>query len=133
MGPQVREFSRDPVSEIKLGRKEKPAWKALVDVIECFLGSHRAENYQNMMSNLLQKYKAMGCRMSLELHFLRSHLDFFPPNLDDVSDEHDERFQQDISLMEMRYQGKFSPSMMGTIAGSYSEKPDHLKNENPNV
>ena len=129
----MREFNRDPVSEIKLGRKEKPARKASVDVIECFLGSHRAENYQNIISNLLQKYKEMGCRMSLELHFLSSHFDFFPPSLDDVSDEHDERFQQDISLMEMRYQGKFSPSMVGINAGSYSEKPDHLKNENPDV
>ena len=129
----MHEFSRDPVSEIELSRKEKPAWKALVDVIECFLGSRRAENYQNIMSKLLQKYKAMGCRMSLELHFLRSHLDFFPSNLDDVSDEHDERFQQDISLMEMCYQGKFSTSMMGNIAGSYSEKSEHFINENPNV
>ena len=85
------------------------------------------------MSNLLQKYKAMGCRMSLKSHFLHSHLDFIPPNLENVSDEHGERFHQDISLMEMRYQDKFIPSMMGTMAGSYSEKLDHLINENPDV
>ena len=66
VGPHVREFIRDPVSEIKFSRKEKPAWKALVDAIECFLGGYRAENYQDIVSNLLQKYKAMGCRTSLE-------------------------------------------------------------------
>ena len=32
--------------------------------------------------------------MSLKIHFLHSHLDFFPENLGDVSDEHGERFHQ---------------------------------------
>ena len=101
VGPQAHKLIRDPVFEIELSRREKPAWKALVDVIECFLGSYRAENYKDIVSNLLQKYKAMGCRMSLKLHFLHTHLDFFPPKLGDVNDEHGERFHQDISIMEM--------------------------------
>jgi hypothetical protein len=50
--------------------------------------------------------------MSLKVHFLDSHLDFFPENLGVVSDEHGERFHQDISNMEKRYQGKWSPSML---------------------
>jgi hypothetical protein len=37
----------------------------------------------------------MGCNMSLKIHFLESHLDFFPENLGEVSDEHGERFHQD--------------------------------------
>jgi len=37
---------------------------------------------------------------------LESHLDFFPENLGKVSDEHGERFHQDILAMEKRYQGK---------------------------
>ena len=41
-----------------------------------------------------------------KIHFLHSHLDFFPENCGAVSDEHGERFHQDISLMEKRYQGK---------------------------
>jgi DNA-binding ferritin-like protein len=32
--------------------------------------------------------------MSLKVHFLHSHLDFFPENLGEVSDEQGERFQQ---------------------------------------
>ena len=55
----------------------------------------------------------MGCRMSLKLHFLHSHLDFFSPNIGDVSEEHGERFHQDISDMERRYQGRWSCNMMG--------------------
>ena len=42
----------------------------------------------------------MGCLMSLKIHFLHFHLNFFPPNLGAVSDEHGERFHQDITKME---------------------------------
>ena len=55
----------------------------------------------------------MGCRISLKIHFLHSHLNFFPPNLGAVSDEHGERFHQDITKMESHYQGKWNPGMMG--------------------
>ena len=36
----------------------------------------------------------MGCNMSLKVHVLHSHLDFFWENLGDVSDEHGERFKE---------------------------------------
>ena len=48
------------------------------------------------------------CNMSLKIHFLHSHLDFFPETCGAVSDEHGERFRQDISSMEKRYQGKWN-------------------------
>ena len=51
--------------------------------------------------------------MSLKIHFLHSNLNFFPPNLGAVSDEHGERFHQDIMKMESNYQGKWNPGMMG--------------------
>ncbi|UYV69545.1 hypothetical protein LAZ67_6003933 [Cordylochernes scorpioides] len=51
--------------------------------------------------------------MYLKIYFLDSHLDFFPDNLSAVSDERGERFHQDISSMEMRYQDKWSPIMLG--------------------
>ena len=44
--------------------------------------------------------------MSLKIHFLHSHHNFFPPNPGAVSDEHGERFHQDITKMESNYQGK---------------------------
>jgi hypothetical protein len=77
------------------------------------LGNHKAENYHEIVSDLLTAYKAMGCDMSLEVvYFLDSHLEFFPENLGAVSDEHGERFHQDIYNMEKRYQGKWSLSML---------------------
>ena len=50
--------------------------------------------------------------MSLKIHFLHSHVNFFPPNLGAVSDEHGERFHLDITKMESNYQGKWNPGMM---------------------
>lgn len=55
----------------------------------------------------------LGVNMSLKIHFLHSHLDFFPPNLGDVSDEHGERFHQELKTMEQRYQGLWNENMMG--------------------
>lgn len=51
--------------------------------------------------------------MSLKIHFLHSHLDFFANNLGDESDEHGERFHQEIKQMESRYQGYWNEAMMG--------------------
>jgi hypothetical protein len=70
------------------------------------LGNNRADNYQEIVERLLQSYEAMGRNMSLKIHFLHSHLDFFPQNLSAVSDEHGERFHQGIAVMEKQYQGK---------------------------
>ena len=44
--------------------------------------------------------------MSLKIHFLHFHLDFFPPNLGAIS-EQGEQFHQDIATMEKRYQEKY--------------------------
>jgi len=50
--------------------------------------------------------------MSLKINFVHLHLNFSPENCDAVSDEHGERFDQDISSMEKRYQGKWNCAML---------------------
>ncbi|GBP18527.1 hypothetical protein EVAR_12988_1 [Eumeta japonica] len=100
VGPQIRNLLADEEFEQKLNPIEKSAWTCFRNVVRNFLGSHRAENYEELVNNLLVAYKDMGCNMSLKIHFLHSHLDFFPQNLGAVSDEHGERFHQDISNME---------------------------------
>ena len=111
-GPQVRELIRDKDFPSKLRPLELKAWESFVQVVQHFLGNNKAQNYEKLVDDMLKSYKRMGCRMSLKIHFLHSHLDFFPPNLGDVSDEHGERFHQDISEMETRYQGRFNPNIM---------------------
>ena len=54
----------------------------------------------------------MGCNTSLKIHFLDSHLNFSPEKLREVSDDHSERFHQDILAMEERYKGKCSSSTL---------------------
>ena len=113
VGPEIRELMRDDEFKKQLTSVELAAWEAFVLVVENFLGNHRSDNYVELVENLLAAYERLGARMSLKMHFLHSHLDFFPPNLGEVSDEHGERFHQDIKVMESRYQGKFNPNMMG--------------------
>ena len=61
--------------------------------------------------------------MSLKIHFLESHLDFFPENLGEVSDVHGEKFHKDILAMEKRYRGKWILIILAdycwTVKGMY--------------
>jgi len=50
--------------------------------------------------------------MSLQLHFLHFQLDIFPGNMGAVSNERDERFYQDISLIEKRYSGEWISNIL---------------------
>ena len=74
--------------------------------------------------------------MSLKIHFSHSHLNFSPSNYGDISDEHRKRFHQDIAVMEKRYQGRWSPSILAdycwTLARdqpelSYSRKAKRMR------
>ena len=71
---------------------ERNAWQAFRVIGEGFLGKHRRNDYAMLVSNLIKSYEKLGCRMSLTLHFLHSHLDFFRDNLRIVREEHDEKF-----------------------------------------
>jgi hypothetical protein len=70
------------------------------------LGNHKAADYQDVVQYLLTSYKAMGCNMSLKIHFLESHLDSFPQKSSANSVMNSERFHQKVMAMEKRYQGK---------------------------
>jgi hypothetical protein len=50
-----------------------------------FWGNHKAENYRDMVVDLVKSYKNTGCSMSLKVLFLDCHLDF-PENLSTDSD-----------------------------------------------
>lgn len=113
VGPQIRKIFKDQNFDKLLNKNELNAWNSFKDVSAGFLGNTKSKNYKKLVSKLITNYKTQGCLMSLKLHFLHSHLDFFPANLGDMSDEQGERFHQDILCMEKRYQGRWDPSMMG--------------------
>ena len=91
-------------------------------IVGGFLGNHRRDDYAMVVSNLIESYEKLGCRMSLKLHFLHSHLDFFRDNLENVSKEHGERFHQDMQVMEKHYQGRWNEAMMGDYVRNWMRK-----------
>lgn len=68
---------------------DKTAWKATIDVIQNFLGNKRADNYEEIVGNMIEAYKNMGVHMSLKIHFFADHLDFFPENLGNLQFSND--------------------------------------------
>ena len=66
-------------------------------VVKNFLGNTLAKNYSEIAQKLLESYKALGCNMSIKVHF------FSPSFQCAVSDELDERFHQDLKVMEDTY------------------------------
>lgn len=113
IGPDVRKMFNSEEFEQKMTSIERNAWKSFREVVDNFLGNKKSPQYKVIVGKLLECYKKLGCRMSLKLHFLHSHLSFFSENMGDISEEHGERFHQDIATMEKRYQGRWDCNMMG--------------------
>ena len=67
-------------------------------IVKGFFGNKNAANYKDLVETLANSFHALGCSMSIKVHFLKSHLSEFPANLRDVSDKHGE-------VMEVRCQG----------------------------
>jgi hypothetical protein len=111
-GPQIRRLLSDDRFVNTMDEKEEEAWLSFVAVVRNFLGNKKAHNYEDLVNRMLLAYRDLGCNMSIKLHFLNSHLDRFPENLGDVSDEQGERFHQDLMTMEERYQGRWDRHMM---------------------
>ncbi|GBM96126.1 hypothetical protein AVEN_153253-1 [Araneus ventricosus] len=89
---------------------ERKAWEYFKQVITSFLGNKRGPNYKSVVEEMIKNFNILGCNMSLKVHFLDSHLGYFPENLGAVSEEQGERFYQDIKEMERQYQGKWNVS-----------------------
>ncbi len=69
---------------------ELRAWYSFKWICGHFLSNNTLPTYKDGIQNLLDTYCKMGCCMSLKIHFLHSHLDFFPKTLGAVSDEQGE-------------------------------------------
>jgi hypothetical protein len=111
-GSQIRELMNDVNFDENVEVKERNAWLTLKSIIKNFLGNHRSPEYEHAVEELLQSYQALGARMSIKMHFLSSHLDYFPQNCGDYSEEQGERFHRDIRVMEERYQGRWDVNML---------------------
>lgn len=103
VGPQIRQLMRD----------KDWFWIGFKNVVNGFLGNTKSPNFKTLVTNMLQAFRKLGCNMSLKVHFLYNHLDYFPKvNLGSISEEQRERFHQDIKEMERRYQGRWDTKML---------------------
>ncbi|GBM83394.1 hypothetical protein AVEN_242129-1 [Araneus ventricosus] len=118
IGPQIKAVLRDEEFEKKLSEAEKAAWLAFKSVCTHFLRNKKAENHEDFVGDIVKCFRVIGCNMSLKLHVLASHLNFFPQSLGTISDEHRERFHQDISMFEKRFSGRWNRSMLAEYCWS---------------
>lgn len=98
IGPEIWEFMQDLYFHCALSLTEKAAWNAVNSVCTNFLGSHKAENFREIVSEMLQGFQVMKCCISSIL--IRT---FSPQSFGEVSDEHGWRFHQDILIMEIEF------------------------------
>ncbi|XP_036342330.1 uncharacterized protein LOC118751618, partial [Rhagoletis pomonella] len=87
IGPQIRKLMIDENFVEKLNEVEKRAWLSFISLCHNYLGNERSSNYKEVVQEFLEAYGEMGCKMSIKINFLHSHLDFFPDNLGQFSDE----------------------------------------------
>lgn len=118
VGPQIRKVMHSDEFKNYLNPDQKNAWNSFEDVIDGFLGNKRSANYEQLIATMLENFRKIGAHLTLKAHFLKSHLDFFPEQMGAVSDEHGERFHQDIADIEDRYNGRYNPNMLGEYCWS---------------
>ncbi|GBM76072.1 hypothetical protein AVEN_242321-1 [Araneus ventricosus] len=110
IGPQIKAVFRDEEFEKNLSEAEKAAWLAFKSVCTHFLRNKEAENYEDLVGYMVKCFRVISCNMSLKLHVLDSHLNFFPQNLGAISDAHGERFHKYMSMFEKRFSGRWNRS-----------------------
>ena len=60
---------------------EARACVAFTNLVQGFIGNKKDDNYKEIVDELLLILRGLGCRMSIQLHNLHSHLDKFPDNI----------------------------------------------------
>ena len=113
IGPQIRDIIKDEYFDKLLQGDEKATW-------ESFKFCSKSIFEKEKRSKLWRAYKQPFAELpEIRLHHVTKNKlpsltfgFFFPVNPGAVSDENRERFHQDISSMEKRYQGKWNCAML---------------------
>ena len=75
-----------------LGGAEFHRWQLLKSVYTNILAKYRSAEYENEIEELQKSFRQLGAQISVKLHFLQSHLDYFQRNCGDLREEQGERF-----------------------------------------
>ena len=76
-GPQIRELISDSNFDESMTNDEIQAWISLKSIIQNFLGNNRSPEYEEIVDVLMNNFRILVSRMSIKMHFLISHLDYF--------------------------------------------------------
>ena len=110
-GTKIRQLLKNKEFIETMSSVEKKGWITFSQVVNNFLGNTKSPEYKEIVKTLLDTFHKLGCNMSVKVHFLHSHLEYFPENLGALSEEQGERFHQDIKIMQKRYQGRWNVNM----------------------
>ena len=69
VGPKIRELMKDDIFTSKLATVELQAWNAFKNAVNNFLGNVKSDSCKSLVENMVNKFQALGCRMSVKLHF----------------------------------------------------------------
>ena len=61
----------------KLYKVERRAWVSFILLCQNFLGNKRSTDYVEVVAEFLEARGEIGCRMSIKIHLLDSHLDSY--------------------------------------------------------
>jgi hypothetical protein len=78
VGPDIRKLMFDEDFLLTMTGVEREAWIAFKSVFTNFMGNNKDPDYLTIVANTLEKYKILGCLMSLKFYVLNSNMDFFP-------------------------------------------------------
>ena len=79
---------------------ENRAWLSFENIVEQFLGNVKSPDGKKEVSRMVDSFQKLKCSINLKLHFIDSHVEYFPEYLGDYSEEQGERFHQDIKVMQ---------------------------------
>lgn len=106
-GPDIRKLIKSAVFENVLIDYEKIAWISIKNVISGLLGKNRSTTYEADVNTMMNSFSQIGVNMSLKIHYLHHHLNYFAAQLATESDEQGERYHQVAMPFELRYKLKF--------------------------
>ena len=70
VGRKIIQLMRNSDFERSLKKCEAVAWESFKNVVKNLLGNEKSEYYKQLVSDLLQKYRALGCNMSLKIFWI---------------------------------------------------------------
>ena len=83
-----------------------------------FLGKQKSVNYTEIIDKLFENYRKLGFTVSIKMHLLRSHLDRFPNNCSQLSDQFDEATNKLMKIIELRYRNGEYRKLLGDYFGT---------------